>query len=83
MTRTPKHLDPFAPEMTVIWQSGWGIGLHRTPVGVFFRLESGILYRAGRRGWWWRPTVRQALRKLARQAQLHSRVHPFEDEPEW
>lgn len=65
MMRTPKHLDPFAPEMTQVWKSGWGIRLHRTPVGVFFRLEKGILYRGGPRGWWWRPTVAQAARKLA------------------
>lgn len=83
MMRTPKHLDPFAHEMTELWRAGWGLALHRTPVGVFFRLEKGLLYRGGVRGWWWRPTVAQAMRKLAAEALEHPRYAPPTPESEW
>lgn len=76
MMRTPAYLDTHADALTSIWSAGWDMALHRTPVGVFFRLEKGILYRGGlRTGWWWRPTVAQAMRKLAAEAEANPRRH--------
>lgn len=84
MMRTPKHLDPHAWALARIWEARWGIALHRTPVGVFFRLESGVLYIGGFRGWWWRPTVAQAMRKLEAEAKARPRQSLIVmDEAEW
>lgn len=69
MMRTPAHLDAHAGAMIDIWQAGWGIALKRTPVGVFFRLEKDVFFRGSRGiGWWWRPTVTQAMTKLQAEA---------------
>lgn len=66
--RTPRHLDPYAPELTLIWKAGWGIRHFRTPIGIFIRLEKGVVYRGGLRGWWWRPTLKQAVKKATTEA---------------
>lgn len=84
MMRTPRHLDAHAWELARIWSAGWGIALHPTPVGVFIRLQKDILYRGGVRGWWWRPTVKQAVKKLAAEAKAHPRTMlAVADEAEW
>lgn len=85
MMRTPSHLDPYAWELAQIWKSGWGIRHYRTPIGVFIRLEKGIIYRGGRRtGWWWRPSLRQAITLAAAEAVANplSRYYP-QHEAEW
>lgn len=84
MMRTPKHLDRHAWALARIWSAGWDIALHRTPVGVFFHLEKGLLYRAGLRKWWWRPTTALAIKKLAAEAKAHPRqpIIPI-PEAEW
>lgn len=74
MMRTPRHLDTHAEELLQVWRSGWGLAIRRTPVGVFFRLESGLFFRGGRViGWWWRPTTTLAARHAARESLAHPR----------
>jgi hypothetical protein len=64
--------------LAAISMNGWGVGLHSTPIGAFCRLERGILFRGGRRtGWWWRPTIASALRKLLSEATDHPRRAPL------
>lgn len=81
--RTPKHLDPYAPELTEIWRAGWGLAHYRTPVGVFVRLERGIMYRGGIGGWWWRPTLKLAVRKAMSEASANPAYAPPKLESEW
>lgn len=74
MMRTPRHLDTHAEELLQVWRSGWGLAIRRTPIGVFFRLESGLFFRGGRvTGWWWRPTTALAARHVAKEAVTNPR----------
>lgn len=83
MMRTPKHLDMHAESLVAIWRAGWGIRHHRTPVGVFIRLEKGVLFRGGRSGWWWRPALTQAIHKAAAEAQGHPLYKAPKLEADW
>lgn len=89
MMRTPRHLDPYAPELTGIWRAGWGIRHYRTPVGVFIRLEKGLFFRGGNLGrWHWAPTTKAALQWAASMAAEHPFPTPLPatsvyDDAEW
>ncbi len=73
--RNPDYLVTHTTEILRIWHTGWGIAIHPTPVGVFFRLEKGIFFRGGPlRGWWWARTVDKAVAKLVSEAQTHPRL---------
>jgi hypothetical protein len=70
----------YAPHIETLGRialEGWGVRVRRTPVGLFCRLERGILFRGSRTtGWWWRPTLAGALAKLLREAQQNPRRAP-------
>lgn len=88
MMRTPRHLDPYAPELTGIWRAGWGISHHRTPVGVFIRLQQGLFFRGGNLGrWHWAPTLGRAMNWAADTAIAHplhpTQSHPVYGDDEW
>lgn len=53
--------------------TGWTEIIYRGPLGIgyFGRLESGILFRGARFGWWWRPTMASINYKLDREAVAH------------
>ncbi len=72
---TPVLYATHTTELMRIAFSGWDIAAHPTPVGVFYRLEKGAFYRGGPlRGWWWRPTLAQAVAHLLREALEHPRI---------
>lgn len=50
-----------------IAQNGWGIAVRGTLIGAHVRLEKGVFFRGG----WWRPTLRGAIRRAAREAEKH------------
>lgn len=68
----PTLYATYTTELLHIAHAGWGIGLHPTPVGVFYRLEKGAFFRGGPiRGWHWTPRLATALARLVREAQAH------------
>lgn len=87
MKPTPTHLNPHVRELACIARDGWGVALRRTPIGVFCRLERSVYFRGGRRtGWWWRPTTRAAIHKLAHEAAHNPRrsyLTSTESDEEW
>lgn len=69
---TPTLYATHTTELMRIAHAGWGVAVHPTPIGVFYRLEKGAFFRGGPiRGWHWALRLSTALEHLVREAQAY------------